>query len=299
MLFGPIDEGVFQGHEIGGAAAVGIGPVERLHQGAVAVLGRAPGRGAPVHVVAAPSVPALPGEHAVLDHIGGVAGRAPDGQGDIALGARVGDELEQVVPLDEPLPDDEAHGRGPVVAGHHVGGRRQRARRLNVPFQLARPPDEAAALAPVITGAVGAYVVPGRLRRHIKGDFLALPGGRQVGEPVYRGPGPARQVPGRGPRLAVLIDHPAGLDPIGTDKGGRARRDRGGGDLRSAPPMSGLGGDRRPSRPCPSTTRPSNVHRSNARLTAGTRTGGDHHRRHQHGGQSTGRCSLHVSLECT
>ena len=80
-----------------------------------------------VHVVAAPVVPALPREHAVLDDIRGVARGIPDCQRYVALLARVSDQLEQVVALYELPAEREAYRRRPVVTRHHVGARRHRA----------------------------------------------------------------------------------------------------------------------------------------------------------------------------
>ena len=207
--------------------------------------------------------------------------------------ARVGDQLEKVVALHEPGPDDQADGRRPVVAGHHVGGRAERARRLHGPFKLARPPHEAGALACVVAGPVGAYVVARRPRRHIEGDLLAFLSGRQVGEAIDGRAGPPRQVPRRRPRFTVLVDHPPGLDAVRAGKSCRAcrcHRPPGAGasfGRRPRRPVGGLGGHlrRRPGPPA-------------GRLPARARTSRHHQRRHQSSGKGTCRRRAHLTLEC-
>src|SRR5579875_593838 len=131
MLLGPVDERVLERKEVAGTTAIGVGPVEALHIGPVCKRRRLASGRPSVHVVAAPGVPALPGEDAVLDYVGGVARGVPYRQRHPALSTWVSDELEQVVALDELWANRDGHGRVPVVAGHHPRSRREGTGRLH------------------------------------------------------------------------------------------------------------------------------------------------------------------------
>ena len=135
VLLGPPDQRVLQGEEVARAVLRRVGPVIGDHPGPVAdrVHVRRAAAQALVIVVAAVEVPGLPGEHVVLDHVGGGAGRVPDRQRHVALPVARAGQLDQVVALDERGRDGEGHRRGPVVTGHHVDAGRDRAAGLVLP----------------------------------------------------------------------------------------------------------------------------------------------------------------------
>ena len=122
VLFGPPDQRVLQAEEVARAVFGGVGPVVGDDPGPVAdgVHVRRAAAQALVVVVAAVEVPGLPGEHVVLDHVGGGAGRVPHRQRHVTLPVTRAGQLDQVVALDERPGDGERQRRGPVVAGHHV-----------------------------------------------------------------------------------------------------------------------------------------------------------------------------------
>src|SRR6202042_3781460 len=101
VLFGPPDQGIFKGQEVSRAVFGGVGAVVGDHAGPRAewVDVRWAGAEALVVVVAAVVVPGLPGEHVVLDHVGGGARRVPDCQRHVALPVGGALQLDQVVAL--------------------------------------------------------------------------------------------------------------------------------------------------------------------------------------------------------
>ena len=103
VLFDEAHEGVLAAEEVAGALAVAVGPVERDDPRPRAErVDAARARADPlVEVVAAVGVPGLPGVDVVLHEVGGIRGRVPDRERDVALLATAADELEQVVTLHE------------------------------------------------------------------------------------------------------------------------------------------------------------------------------------------------------
>ena len=219
VLLGPSDQRVLQAEEVARAVLRSVGPVVGDHPGPVAdrVDVRRAATQALVVVVAAVIVPGLPGEHVILDHVGGGAGRVPDRQWHVALPVARAGQLDQVVALDERGRDGEGHRRGPVVAGHHVDTGRDRAGGLVLPRDRGRSPDEAGAFALVVAHTEGLGPERSAGGADVQGDLLALLGVGQAGEPADAGVR-AVDLPGGRARLVVLLDHPAGLLPSGPGK---------------------------------------------------------------------------------
>ena len=125
-----------------------------------------------VQAVAAPVVVRLPCRHGVLDHQGGVAGVVADGERHVALRAVARDELQQVDALGPVVGDVDPERRRPVRLDH-VGPGRPGGRRLIVPAQRARPPDEPTAEALVVADPIRLDVEGSCRCRDEHGHFVA------------------------------------------------------------------------------------------------------------------------------